>query len=186
MLVLLPVDLAKFNLHKLDGLTLLTFSTTSELHNSHFDIERSADGRSFQAIGQVSGKGTTTVQVDYEFVDEKPLPGWNYYRLKQVDYDGAFEYYGPVSVWFGEGTGKHPIRIYPSAVSDQFTLELDEDWSEGLDCAILNVNGQVLRQWQLQDKALRITVDVTQLPAGTYWLRWQQGARRGTARFLKL
>ncbi|MFN0291311.1 T9SS type A sorting domain-containing protein [Pedobacter helvus] len=84
----LPVDLtsftAKANLQNID----LTWSTASEKDNSHFEILRSGDGKTFSKIGEVRGAGTTDVAQNYSFVDKDALPGVNYYQLNQIDYNG--------------------------------------------------------------------------------------------------
>lgn len=84
----LPVDLtsftAKANLQNID----LTWSTASEKDNSHFEILRSGDGKTFSKIGEVRGAGTTDIAQNYSFIDKDALPGVNYYQLNQIDYSG--------------------------------------------------------------------------------------------------
>jgi len=84
----LPVSLstftAKANLQNID----LAWSTASEKENSHFDVLRSGDGKSFSKIGEVAGAGSTNVAKNYSFTDRNALPGTSYYRLKQIDKDG--------------------------------------------------------------------------------------------------
>ncbi|MNK25894.1 hypothetical protein D3C87_442240 [compost metagenome] len=84
----LPVSLSSFtakaNLQNVD----LAWNTSSEKDNSHFEIFRSGDGKTFSKIGEVKGSGTTNLAQDYTFVDKNALPGTSYYQLSQVDYDG--------------------------------------------------------------------------------------------------
>ena len=89
----LPVELTDFKalIQKNGGVTL-HWNTASEKNNHGFDLERSVDGRHWAALGFVPGNGTTTRPNKYFFTDEKPLAGINYYRLKQMDADGKFEY----------------------------------------------------------------------------------------------
>ncbi len=89
----LPVELTDFKalIQKKGGVTL-HWSTASEKNNHGFDLERSADGRHWSTLGFVQGNGTTTQPNKYFFTDEKPHAGINYYRLKQMDADGKFEY----------------------------------------------------------------------------------------------
>ena len=88
----LPVEMLYFNA-KIDGTdAILEWATASELNNDRFEVERSLDGINYEYIGEVEGNGTTDLQVVYQFIDIAPRQGLNYYRLKQVDYDGAFEY----------------------------------------------------------------------------------------------
>ncbi len=95
---ILPIELASFQAQVLGRTTLLSWSTASEIDNDYFAVERSADASDFQSIGTVDGSGNSFAEVHYSFVDERPLPGRNYYRLRQVDFDGAFTYSRIVSV----------------------------------------------------------------------------------------
>lgn len=84
----LPVSLISFttkaNLQNID----LAWATASEKNNSHFDILRSGDGKTFIKIGEVKGAGTTDAAHNYAFTDKNALPGVSYYQLKQVDFNG--------------------------------------------------------------------------------------------------
>lgn len=88
----LPVALhsfkAKANLQQVD----LTWNTAAETNNSHFEILRSADGKTFNKIDEVKGAGTSTENRSYAYTDKDPLPGLNYYKLKQVDFDGQYSF----------------------------------------------------------------------------------------------
>ncbi len=84
----LPVSLtsftAKANLQNID----LAWNTASEKDNSHFELLRSGDGKTFTKIGEVKGAGTTDATTNYAFTDKNALPGVNYYQLNQVDRNG--------------------------------------------------------------------------------------------------
>ena len=89
---LLPVELINFKaLIQNSGVKLL-WSTATEKNNKGYDIERSSDNRTWMPLGFVPGNGNSFRQNDYNFMDENPLPGINYYRLKQMDMDDDFEY----------------------------------------------------------------------------------------------
>ena len=98
-IVPLPVSLISFTGASLGENIRLNWSTASEQKNSHFEILRSADGKTFENIGTVQGNGTSSEQHFYSYTDRSPLAGVNYYRLKQVDYNGtATEHQEMVSV----------------------------------------------------------------------------------------
>jgi len=90
----LPVELIRFDAKCENDVVRLTWTTGSESNNSHFNVERSADGFTFETMGEVPGAGTSQVPVDYLFLDERPL-ALAYYRLRQVDFDGT-ETLGPL------------------------------------------------------------------------------------------
>ena len=72
-----------------ENATYLTWKTLSELNNDRFEVQRSTDGENFETIHIVKGQGTTSMETEYVSVDTKPNIGMNYYRLKQVDHNGA-------------------------------------------------------------------------------------------------
>ncbi|MEO8591330.1 MAG: T9SS type A sorting domain-containing protein [Flavobacteriales bacterium] len=90
----LPVELVRFDAVCDKDLVRLTWTTGSESGNSHFVVERSADGVLFEAIAEVPGAGNSQIAVDYLFVDDRPI-ALAYYQLRQVDFDGT-ETLGPL------------------------------------------------------------------------------------------
>ena len=99
----LPVELKDFSVNLIGEDALLSWETETELQNEKFDIEKSLNGRDFLKIGEVKGNGTTTEPQNYSFLDENDLLGGIvYYRLKQLDFDGQFEYSKIISLNTGE------------------------------------------------------------------------------------
>ncbi|MBK7938887.1 MAG: hypothetical protein IPJ82_18235 [Lewinellaceae bacterium] len=89
----LPIHLTDFKaLIQNDGSVRLLWNTATEKNNHGYDIEHSTDNRHWKALGFVPGNGTTSIPQEYTFTHEIPLSGVNYYRLKQLDFDGKFEY----------------------------------------------------------------------------------------------
>jgi hypothetical protein len=87
----LPVELLSFSAEKTaDEKVRVNWQTASEFNNNYFEVQRSIDGSKFKDIGTLIGAGNSTMILNYEFYDEHPFYGTNYYRLKQVDYDGKF------------------------------------------------------------------------------------------------
>ncbi|NIR48733.1 hypothetical protein GWO43_09875 [candidate division KSB1 bacterium] len=87
-----PVELVSFSAEVKENSVKLKWVTVSETNNFGFEIQKSADGKAFSEIGFLTGKGTTTVQQEYVFHDTDIQAGAFFYRLKQIDTDGAFEY----------------------------------------------------------------------------------------------
>lgn len=82
----LPVHLISFSGKASSEGNILSWSTEEEVNNKGFEIERSQNGATFEKIGAVTGRGTMSARVDYQFIDKKPLAD-AYYRLKQLDFD---------------------------------------------------------------------------------------------------
>jgi hypothetical protein len=89
---IIPVELISFNLKLAGNNVDLTWETASEINNRGFEIERSTNNITYSKIGYVKGAGTSVEKNSYSFRDKNPGSGKFYYRLKQLDYDGSFEY----------------------------------------------------------------------------------------------
>lgn len=110
----LPIKLLNFTAKLNTGQVHTQWITLSENNFDCFIIERSTTGKEFEAIGKVPGAGYAidNVQYKYSFIDGSPFLGNNYYRLKALDLDGAYEYFGVVGV-INEGASKH-FYLYPN------------------------------------------------------------------------
>lgn len=106
----LPVKLVSFDAESLKEKVRLTWSTSSEINSDNFIVERSADGNSWSAIKTIKAGGNSSVLLNYEASDDNPLKGTAYYRLKQIDIDGSFEYSMTRTAKY---TGSAIVDIYP-------------------------------------------------------------------------
>ncbi|MGB0431755.1 MAG: hypothetical protein ACPGLV_14875, partial [Bacteroidia bacterium] len=108
----LPVDLVSFNAKSFDKKVMLTWQTAMEINNDRFEIERLALGENWTPIGEIKGAGNSVDVLRYSFVDLNPVNGINYYRLKQVDFNGEFEYSNVLNVEFTPAI--HDFSVYPN------------------------------------------------------------------------
>ena len=124
----LPIVLLDFTASLVDNThVMLEWSTASEINNDVFTIERSSNGLTFEEITEVPGSGTTNRITDYEAYDDAPLDGVAYYRLKQTDYDGQFEYFKIVAVNLERNPdGSCVLRVFPNPCIGQCTVDLSE------------------------------------------------------------
>ena len=111
----LPISMASFNVTSLTDKILVDWSTAMEENNKYFVVERSTDGAHFDSIAYQKGAGNSFVLLNYSYTDDKPQNGTNYYRIKQVDYNGHYSYSsicsGNISMGFGI------VNIYPQPLS---------------------------------------------------------------------
>ena len=96
----LPIELLHFNAKPESADVFIEWATAAEINNDYFSIERSIDGKNWDVIGYVDGAGNSNHTRYYEYKDANPIEGVSYYRLKQTDYDGQYEYFDPVAVNF--------------------------------------------------------------------------------------
>jgi Secretion system C-terminal sorting domain len=161
-LVVLPIELTTFTAKPNNSTVNLAWQTASEKGNSHFDIERSANGKDWAKIGIVKGSGTTQQKVDYRFTDEGPLSILNYYRLKQVDLDGQFNYSPVVTAVVGKGKLK---GIFPNPTTDKVTL-VGNDLTNDDVVTIFDLNGRNVKTQKVSGSQ----IDVSDLAKGFYIL----------------
>ena len=165
----LPVELLHFSA-KTENLTVvLSWSTATEEHNAYFDIERSIDGIHFEKIGTVQGSGTSYDTQEYSFTDENPVGSTIYYRLKQVDYDGAFQYHNIVAVNFKRSS--NDIDVFSVLGGHQIDVVLTTTSIETLEISIFDINGQLLKSLDYFNNYQRQTIDISELQSGVYLLR---------------
>jgi hypothetical protein len=161
----LPIDLKDFTVIVKNNTSFLAWQTASEKDNAAFNIERSNDGQTFSKIGQIKAVGNSQTLQNYQFSDETPLAGLNYYRLQQVDMDGKTMNSAVKSVAFGRQNGKWVLQN--SLAKDEIVLtngqntDLSRDNREGslLEIAIIDMAGrEVQHLTKKSDNALYINV----------------------------
>ncbi|MEM6697740.1 MAG: SdrD B-like domain-containing protein, partial [Bacteroidota bacterium] len=183
--VVLPVELLGFEAKADKDHIDLTWSTASELNNSHFELERSEDGKVFKQIAKIEGQGTTLETTDYSYEDQEAIPNiLYYYRLKQVDTDGQFEYSEVRTAQMEAIDGE--IELYPNPVGDAtelqirfYTTELTKEF------VIMDIHSRSVLQVKqdLNNTGWNtMSIDIRALPAGTYILLDKQG---NSKRFVK-
>ncbi len=179
----LPVTLVKFDVATLSKSIQLSFSTATERNNSHFEIERSADGATFEKIGEVAGKGNSVEENNYSFEDKAPLSGVNYYRLRQVDVDGAFEYSAVRSVVFGS-TKK--VTVFPAPVASVMTVQLDDAFNNDAQWQITDMSGRLVAEGVFAAEQNQLAIPVNSLTEGVYVLRIVAAQETITRQFRKI
>ncbi|HLC83360.1 MAG TPA: T9SS type A sorting domain-containing protein, partial [Bacteroidia bacterium] len=121
----MPVELTEFYAVPENNSVVLNWVTATEKNSDRFEIEKSVDGVDFQKIGTEPSKannGNSTSQLNYSFMDNNPSDGMSYYRLKQIDFNGAFEYHSIISVDFEV---KNNIRfvVFPNPNMGEFSVD---------------------------------------------------------------
>ena len=179
----LPVELLSFTATQKEKSILLNWATATEINNDHFLVEYSRDGLGFKSIAQIEGMGNSLDEVKYEFMHEKPNTGTNYYRLKQMDFDGTFEYSNIVSVTI---ENDKDISIQPNLVKDNIKLVVKKGYTKELSIEIFNILGAKVMEAKLPAGALEQNLDVQDLQKGHYFLRVNTNEKPRALRFVKL
>lgn len=161
----LPVELIQFTGQNTERGNLLQWVTASEENNAGFEVQKSSNGRDFETIGYVEGHGTTFQLQHYAFLDENVSTSIAYYRLKQLDTDGQYEYTEIISLQ-AQARHKQAVSIYPNPVSH--TLYIEE--GQGM-ASLFNALGQCVLQVRIVDA--RHALNLEELRQGVYTLHLQ-------------
>ena len=175
-LSMLPVELTSFTATAKAGKVNLIWNTATEINNSGFEIERSFDGNSFVTVGFVKGSGTTTQPKSYSYTDAVELQGIEniYYRLKQVDYNGAINYSDVVSVLFDIPTEFALGQNYPNPFNPATKIKYSVPQNSLVTIAVYDLTGQEVALLLNEVKEAgnyEINFDASQLSSGVYFYK---------------
>jgi len=160
----LPVSLVSFTGEAVGKKVLLKWTTTNEVNNQRFEVQRSTDGLYFSTFTQVDGKGTTSTESNYSAYDAAPMAGINYYRLKQVDADNKFKYSKIININF---ESELKLGIYPNPVSKILNIAFNGTLYNTVQ--LIGPDGKILASNKNATGLANFNVE--HLPAGTYYVR---------------
>lgn len=179
----LPIELTRFEARQNGKEVQLDWATATETNNDYFAVEHSTDGKTFATIGQLAGFGTTQVPQQYTFRHRQPAPGANYYRLRQVDWDGSLSFSVLRLVMINGG----PLfRVFPSPTTDVLHVDWQHTTDNEMQWSIYNSLGRLIQTSRIPATINRLSVPVDNLPAGKYMLQIQGEQHFSTLPFIKL
>lgn len=183
----LPVDLVNVTAKETKNGNLISWSTLSEMNNSHFIIEHAHDANDFQVVGRAEGKGTTTETSDYSWMHTSVAPGDNYYRLKQVDFDGEFEYSQTLLVR-NELSEEKRLFLYPNPANEQIIAQYFSQESAQTQFLVIDNSGRVVLQKSkdILTGENNHKIDISSLDKGRYLFVVVENGARTTESFVKL
>ena len=141
----LPIKLTGFNLSREDKKIKLEWITASEQNNDRFEIQRSADGRTWKTIANIKGQGSTSAASNtYKAYDESPLSGINYYIIKQYDVNGH-SYLSDIK-FLRMTAAKSILSVYPNPAHSAINFSIANKGASNVEAILANVNGTVVHQ----------------------------------------
>lgn len=167
----LPVELLRFAAWRQQAEVQLEWATASERDCDRFEVERSVDAVEFAHIGTVPGSGNISYPVQYLFIDQQPFHGFNYYRLRQVDTNGAYAY-SPVRA-VHMGTDERLVLLYPDPGGARAEVMIPTA-AIGALFHMHDATGRIVLQQQLDRE--RTPLDLSKLTAGLYAYRVMTGS----------
>jgi hypothetical protein len=141
---ILPVEISSFRGEFESGRVILIWSSAMEINNYGFELERKTAAGEFEVIGFVPGHGNSNIQHDYAFEDRSIQSQTYFYRIKQIDRDGVFNYYGPVEVVVNIPITYYLSQNFPNPFNPITTIRYSMPVSSRVSIKIYNVLGQLI------------------------------------------
>jgi uncharacterized delta-60 repeat protein len=181
--VITPVTWLAFTATAAKTGALLQWRTANEQQNRGFEVQRSNDGQNYTTIGFVAaaGNGNSSQPSSYSFRDATPIEGTAYYRLKQLDNDGVFEYSSVKMIQSGKSAD---FKIIPTLAIYSIQLQIPAAAAGVLTANLYNATGKQIITFNNAGNNQRLYVG--HLPAGSYYVQIQTAQGVQTARFIKL
>lgn len=195
---IIPVELSSFTANFIDEKVQLAWQTSSESNNQGFEIQRSLtptpslrEGalENWTTIGFVDGKGTTTETSDYDFIDEPTESGLFSYRLKQINFDGSFEYSSEVDVNFIVADDFRLSQNYPNPFNPNTTIEYQIPQSSFVTIKVYDVLGKEVVTLVNEEKSAgihEVNFEPINLTSGLYLYKIRAGSFEQTRKMLLL
>ena len=181
---MIPVELESFTAEANENSVTLNWLTATEKNNSGFSVERktSFDERWIE-VGFVPGFGTTTERKSYSFTDANLSMASYSYRLKQIDFDGTFEYSNEVFADVSAPKNFALMQNYPNPFNPSTTIEFSIPQTSNVSIQVYNVIGELvasLVNQSLEAGYHRFNFDASNLPSGTYVYQLKATGQNGT------
>ena len=173
----LPVEFASISATPLKRDVMVKWATASESGNEGFQVEHSTNGQDFRALGTVATLGNGTTGHAYSFEHVNAPEGVNFYRLKQMDLDGAFSYSEVVTATVNDAA--EALALFPNPATNELTVRSDN----GGQVEIRDARGQLILN--VNNATDRESVDVSPLTSGLYFVTVRNGNETTTRRFIK-
>lgn len=179
----LPVNLSNFKTECSDNQNIISWQTLSEKNNLGFEIEKSYNGEEFFKIGFVSGNGNSNTNIKYSYIDKNSTIKTAYYRLKQIDFDGKYEYSEIINVK-GCGNVNAGIEVFPIPAKEILYVNLTENNSYELNkISIKDASGKLVKTEQSNES--EIEINISELPKGIYFIEVTNSFSNRVTKFVK-
>ena len=178
----LPVKLLSFDAEKLNQGVQFNWTTTAEVNNKEFGVQRSETGEKWNDIAVVKGQGTAAGTFRYTATDIMPLPGVNFYRLRQTDNDGA-SVYSKVKVIDFSGNATEPLKVYPNPAKGRVNV-ISGSFTGKVGYTIMAADGRQAGTGVLQNTLSATGINISNLKPGIYFLKLQNEEATKTSKFI--
>jgi hypothetical protein len=161
--VVLPVEFGDFEVFAHETNVDILWTTNSERESDYFEVERSLDLDTWEVVDVVKGAGNSIEERSYESVDNDPFKGVNYYRIKQVDFDGKVTYTEVKNAFFGMNSA---LSVSPNPFNTSFSINILSDYHQDATIVLQDLNGNITSR-----SMVTVGEGLSKIPFGTEHLR---------------
>jgi len=186
---IIPVELTSFTANVNNGVVELNWVTATEVNNQGFEVERRTENTEYRTIGFVAGSGTTTEPMNYSYTDRTVENETYFYRLKQVDFNGTYEYSDEVEVGAIRITSFNLEQNYPNPFNPTTNIKYSVPEAGNIILAVYNVVGEevaVLVNGYTEAGIFDVSFDASNLPSGVYLYKLQSANSVQTKKMMLL
>jgi hypothetical protein len=170
----LPVELTAFNANCTENGTTINWQTASEHNSAYFEVKKSRDGINWSNIETVAAAGNSTSLIDYAITDTEQITDVVYYRLDQVDQDGASKVFGPISAQCGEVVDFSAVA-FPNPTSGEVAIEINNAVAQNVSIQICGTDGKAIVEafYVIKAGTTNLPFNLENLTTGMYTLKIQ-------------
>ena len=183
-LVLLPVNVSSFTATRQNTGVELVWVTSTESNSKEFLVERSEDGNNYKPLQRLPAAGNSLTNRRYAYEDlQVPNTNFVYYRLSQLDRDGAMRVIGVKKVFIG--VKGFAAKLYPTVANSTVMVDLQQSFNEPMGIRVFDASGRSLMQQTIPARTPRMQVNVSKLAKGVYFMELNNEGYRSTLKFIK-
>jgi hypothetical protein len=167
----LPVTFQSFFVNRQGANIQLTWTTSEEVNNEYYAVERSTDARSWKEMAIVIGAGTTTLVSRYSYTDKNVTHAVVYYRIRQTDMNGKVHYSAIRTV---RTEDQSACNIYASS-KQTIVVDLNSEVKENLNVQVVSMSGQIVKRQNFNQASYRLTLNMANVTPGVYAVQVSDG-----------
>lgn len=182
-----PVELTGFSANVIDNSVLLNWTTVTETNNSGFEIQRRSGDGEWEAMGFVAGRGTTTNPSEYSYNDDVNSSGHFTYRLKQIDFDGTYEFSDEVNVEVSLPVKFNLAQNYPNPFNPSTIISFSIPQTSNVNLSVFNVLGEEVAVLVHETKSAgsyEVEFNAKNLTSGIYIYKLEAGSFKSVKKML--
>nr|MBP6409991.1 T9SS type A sorting domain-containing protein [Pseudarcicella sp.] len=180
----LPLTLASFKGYANAQSNELTWATVSEQNFSHFEIQRTEDGKNWETIEKMEAINITTSVKNYSYNDKNPLLGNTYYRLKMIDINGSVSLSKAINI---DNALIYGIKLFPNPTKEKLKINFASSVGEKIEVMLLDAKGKVIsiENFKTQSKDFAHEINLKSLNVGIYFMKISDRKRQITQKIVK-